>query len=93
MREKSFQLHLKSEIKRHWIDYGTLALASFLTIFLVWKYQGSSDVQFSVFIVFAIYYVIWGVVHHIRDNSWTIKVILEYFLISSILLLLAHVLL
>lgn len=93
MRAKSFQSYLKAEASKHWIDYSTLALASVMTIFLVWRYQGAADIQFSVFIVFAIYYVVWGVVHHLRDNTWTVKVVLEYILISSILLVLAHVLL
>lgn len=70
------------EIKEHTNHYAMLgswlALGVFLFVFLGY----STVLRFAVVIVFALGYVVWGVVHHHLNRDLSGEIVLEYVLIA-----------
>ncbi|MGB4966249.1 MAG: hypothetical protein WBO77_04035 [Microgenomates group bacterium] len=62
-----------------------LVLGSIAALLLVALYysRGNNQVQFYIVSLFVAIYVIWGVLHHIIDNSLRLSVVLEYILLSA----------
>ncbi len=72
------KLHKRQGIR----DYAVLLL--FSSLFIVWcTFISANKFNLKISIIgYAIYYCLWGVWHHQRENSLTIEVFLEYFLFS-----------
>ncbi|MFS8159297.1 MAG: hypothetical protein ACMG6E_03625 [Candidatus Roizmanbacteria bacterium] len=81
---------LSREVRTHHFDYTFLVLASLLTLVAIFYFQNQRTVQMGVLVIFGLFYVLWGTIHHIKDRSFHLKVLLEYILISLAILLLAH---
>lgn len=62
-----------------------LVLGSIAALLLVALYysRGNNQVQFYIVSLFVAIYVIWGILHHIIDNSLRLSVVLEYILLSA----------
>jgi len=73
-------------MRHHMLEY--LFLVTSVIIFLVFLsiFRGEHIKQFIVLTVFVIYYVLWGIVHHARDQSLHLKIVLEYILVSLVIL-------
>ena len=54
---------------------------------------GSPERQLSVGITTAVAYALWGIIHHMRDQTLHLKVVLEYILIGGLALILLQMLL
>ena len=82
-----------SDVTRNKIDYSILALASagYMTYFYINKTR--TDLLFNATLVFTIFYVFWGVFHHLREKSLTIKIMLEYILVALLAIVIASTLL
>lgn len=63
-------------------DYGILAILSMGYLFFIYTYQSVPKYILAATIVFAITYIIWGVVHHLKARTFHLKVVLEYFLVA-----------
>jgi len=51
-------------------------------IYLLLAHQPS--LQVGVIILTGIFYILWGAIHHAREDEWHIKVLLEYILIAAL---------
>lgn len=62
-----------------------LALGSIAVLLLISLYysRGNNQIQFYIIALFVAIYVIWGILHHIIDNSLRLSVVLEYILLSA----------
>lgn len=62
-----------------------LALGSIAVLLLVALYysRGNNQIQFYIISLFVAVYVVWGILHHIIDNSLRLSVVLEYILLSA----------
>lgn len=62
-----------------------LVLGSIAALLLVALYysRGNNQVQFYIVSLFVAIYVVWGILHHIIDNSLRLSVVLEYILLSA----------
>jgi len=71
-------------MRHHMLEY--LFLVTSVIIFLVFLsiFRGEHIKQFIVLTVFVIYYVLWGIVHHARDQSLHLKIVLEYIIIGAL---------
>jgi len=65
-------------------DYLILALGLSLggAGYLFLSHQPS--LQVGVILLTGIFYIIWGAIHHAREQDWHLRVILEYVLIAGL---------
>ncbi len=89
---KHLKLALKSELASNSIDYLVLITATIFFLMFLKFFQGERFASYVVVLTFASFYIIWGVIHHIRDDTIHLKNVLEYILISFGVLLLVTVL-
>lgn len=82
--------NLTSEIKHHFFEYLILAGTAIFFVILLSVFQGQQTKQYLVLMFFTLYYVMWGVIHHGRDQTLTLKIVLEYILIGILALVLLH---
>lgn len=74
--------YLSEETKEYWDDYLILglAIAGGLISFILLANQSAK--QLMVILSMAVFYFVWGVVHHAFKKDLHFKVVLEYLLIS-----------
>ncbi len=89
----SFVKHLKKELKKHLFEYLLLLTAGIFFLVLLSIARGSHLRQFMVLVLFISFYVFWGILHHLLDKSFRLKIVLEYILIGAIALFLLQILL
>lgn len=83
----------KSEISSHALEYLILLTTAILFIALLSIFRGEHTKQFIVVMLFTLYYVVWGVIHHAHDQTLSLKIVLEYIFIGVLALLLLQSLL
>jgi hypothetical protein len=81
------------DILKHKFDYTLLLVFSaiFVTFFL--SYQHNPRLLVWGTIVFGVIYILWGLFHHLRTQSLTFKVMLEYLLVSCFAIMIVSTLL
>lgn len=50
--------------------------------YLILAHQQS--LQVGIVILTGIFYILWGAIHHAREDEWHLKVLLEYILIAAL---------
>lgn len=88
---KSFSFHLKKEFKDHLFDYLLLITAGIFFLILLNIFRGQRVIEFFVLISFAFFYIIWGVYHHIANETLYLKTVVEYILIAFIIIFLLKI--
>ncbi len=78
--------HLTKELKSHLLEYLLLITASVFFLIFISLFAGSHQKQFIILIIFAAYYVIWGAVHHAKEQTLSLKIMLEYLAVGGIAL-------
>ncbi|MBP9669948.1 hypothetical protein KBD75_00955 [Candidatus Woesebacteria bacterium] len=63
-------------------EYSFLALISAFYIGIVYRYQTTPKYILAITVVFAITYLIWGAIHHLRIKNLSFRIMLEYFLVA-----------
>ncbi len=89
---KHMKKALKSELGTHHIDYLVLITATIFFLLFLKFFQGERNASFITVQSFTAFYIVWGLAHHMRDDSVHLKNVLEYILISFGVLLLMMVL-
>jgi hypothetical protein len=79
---------IKSELGTHYVDYLVLITATVFFLLFLKFFQGERNASYLTVLAFSAFYIIWGMVHHIRDDSVHLKNVLEYILIGFGVLLL-----
>ena len=62
----------------------SLAVILLLSIFLVTQLAYDKQLQVLVVILTSIFYVAWGIIHHIIHHDLSIKIVVEYTIIGSL---------
>ena len=88
---KHFYLHLKMELKNHLFDYLLLFTAGIFFLILLNIFRGQRVIEFFVLVSFAFFYIIWGVYHHIINETLQLKTVVEYILIAFIIIFLLKI--
>ena len=78
---------LHKELKKHFLDYLLLIIVGIFTIICLLLFRGERSVQFGFIIVYAIFYILWAMYHHLLNGSLRLKNMLEYILIALIIVL------
>ena len=88
---KHFYLNLKKEFKNHLFDYLLLITAGIFFLILLNIFRGERMVEFFILLSFAFFYIIWGVYHHIINETLHLKTVVEYILIAFIIIFLLKI--
>ncbi|MFA6533332.1 MAG: hypothetical protein WCT22_05050, partial [Patescibacteria group bacterium] len=88
---KHLYLNLKKEFKNHLFDYLLLITAGIFFLILLNIFRGERVIEFFVLVSFAFFYIIWGVYHHIINETLHLKTVVEYILIAFIIIFLLKI--
>ena len=83
---------LQAELGKHYTDYLVLITGTVFFLMFLRFFQGDRFASYMTVLTFSVFYVVWGVGHHMRDESVHLKNVLEYLLMSLGVLLLLSVL-
>lgn len=83
---------VKKEIHKHTFDYLLFATAGIFFIVSLNLFKGERLLEFIILLSFISFYIIWGIYHHIIENTLRFKVVLEYVLIGFTILFLLKIL-
>jgi len=83
---------IKRELKKHPFDYLLFATVCVFFVLALNIFQGERLLEFIILLAFVSFYIIWGIYHHIIENSLHLKVVLEYVLIGFTVLFLIKIL-
>jgi hypothetical protein len=82
--------HIRHETwERHMFDYLLLAVAALFFVLAFRLFSGERTIQFFLLLSFTLFYVSWGMYHHILTKTMRLKVLLEYVLVGFAVLFLA----
>lgn len=84
--------HLQHELRTHTFDYLLLFTAGVMFLLALEVFKGHRFLEFIILIAFASFYIIWGMYHHILDQSFHLKNIIEYVFIGFIIIFLVRIL-
>lgn len=84
--------HIQQELKKHSFDYLLFMTAGVFFILALNLFKGERMIEFIVLLSFVSFYIIWGVYHHVIENTLHLKVVLEYVLIGFTILFLIKIL-
>lgn len=66
----------------HLVDYLILSFLVSTGILLVLIFNGNPLLQRFIIISLSLIYIIWGVIHHLREQTFHPQIALEYFLFA-----------
>jgi len=67
---------------RNIVDYLILSLIVSTAIVLILYFNGSKYTQQIIIIALSILYIVWGVLHHLKEKSLQARIIIEYVLFA-----------
>lgn len=79
---KHFIKHVAKELRSHTFDYLLIFTAGCFFIISLQIFKGERLVEFMILLAFTSFYIIWGMYHHIVENTVQLKNIIEYILIG-----------
>jgi len=88
---KHFYINLRKELKNHLFDYLLLFTAGIFFLILLNIFRGQRMIEFFILVSFAFFYIIWGVYHHIVNETLHLKTVVEYILIAFIIIFLLKI--
>ncbi|PIZ64793.1 hypothetical protein COY14_04000 [Candidatus Roizmanbacteria bacterium CG_4_10_14_0_2_um_filter_36_9] len=83
--------YLKKELQRHPFDYLLFITVGVFFIMALSIFKGERLIEFVILLSFVSFYIIWGIYHHVIQNSIHLKVVLEYLLIGFTILFLLKI--
>lgn len=79
------------EFKKHGLDYLLLLTAGVFFIIAINTFKGERFLEFIILLAFTTFYIIWGIYHHIIEDSLHLKTVIEYILIGFTLIFLLKI--
>lgn len=80
-----------TEIKKHLFDYLLLVTAGIFFLVALSIFKGERFLEFIFLTSFAVFYILWGVYHHVIEDSLHLKIVIEYILIAFTLVFLLKI--
>jgi len=78
------KLSLTEDIKLHLSHYIILVVILNIGLVSFFFFQFNPSYQMAVIFLTSIFYVLWGIIHHLLCGDLHIKIILEYILIAML---------
>ena len=85
---KHLIVHIRKELKKTLFDYLLLVTAGTLFLLSLNMFKGERLLEFIILFIFISFYIIWGIYHHIIEDSLHLRTVVEYILIAFTLMLL-----
>lgn len=85
--------HIKKEVKNSTFDYLLLVTAGIFFLVAINTFKGERLLEFIVLLAFSSFYIIWGIYHHLIEDSLHLKIVIEYILIGFTILFLLKLIL
>jgi len=82
---------VRKELSAHTLDYLILVSASVVFLLFLRMFRGERTESLLTLLIFTSFYIMWGLVHHTKEKTLHIKNVLEYIIISFVILLLSIV--
>ena len=73
-----------SIFKKHFWYYLSLIVVLGIGFYLLFATNANKQLQILIAFLIALFYVLWGMLHHYFQHDTTIKVMIEYVLIGAI---------
>ena len=73
----------------HTLFYIALATSLALAGWLFFAFQGQKGYQLFVVVGMSVFYMVWGVVHHILEDEFDFEVLLDYLLIAGLVIVIS----
>ncbi len=67
---------------KHLLYYLSLAIILSAGVLAVANLHNQKSLQIAIVVLIGLFYVLWGVVHHAVEHSFSIKIMLEYISIA-----------
>lgn len=93
MKRWSIFKKIENDAAHHIAEYLLLIISAICYLVFLSLFKGEHQKQLIVSFFFVAYYVMWGIIHHARDQSLHLKIVLEYILIGALAMLLLRSLL
>lgn len=93
MKINSFAQQVKKEVREHLFHYLLLFTAGLFFLVLLSVFRGSWLSQLIVLGCFVLFYIFWGIIHHLIEQTLHFKIVLEYILIGAIAFFILEILL
>jgi NADH:ubiquinone oxidoreductase subunit H len=84
---------LTQDIKAHPIHYAFLGGWLSLGLMLLTMAKYNSQLQMKTMVLMAMGYIVWGIIHHYRLRDLTAKIVLEYILVATLVMIIVCALL
>lgn len=75
-------------LKKHGFDYLLLSTGGIFFLIAINVFRGERLLEFIVLLCFVSLYIIWGVYHHIIEDTLHLKIVIEYILVGFTILFL-----
>jgi len=89
---KHIVIYLKKEVKKNLLDYLFLFTAGVFFVVSLNMFKGERMLEFVVLLGFASFYIVWGIYHHILEDTLHLKTVIEYILIAFTVVFLLKIL-
>lgn len=74
----------KFRFARHIWHYGALLAVLILGFFLTMQTASDKTLQLTIVLITTLFYIIWGLLHHLIEHDLTARIVVEYVLIGSL---------
>lgn len=88
---KYFIIKIKKELTKDLFDYLILITGGILFLISLNLFKGERLFEFIILFIFIAFYILWGIYHHILDDSLHLKIVVEYILIAFTIMFLLKI--
>ena len=88
---KHIIIHLKKELYNSLFDYLLLITAGVIFLISLNLFKGERLLEFIILFIFTSFYILWGIYHHIIEDSLHLKIVVEYILIAFTIMFLLKI--
>ena len=84
MKRGNFIHNIMIDMKHHPVEYGALLIAGTTFLLTMHILKGHTFSMVIAAGIFTIFYVVWGIIHHKKDQTLHLKIVLEYVGVGAI---------
>lgn len=88
---KHFTKSLQKEFRKHLLDYLILFTSGIFFLMGLSIFRGEKSAEFIIVFAFTSFYMVWGIYHHIVENTLHLKTVIEYILIGFTIIFLTKI--
>lgn len=75
---------MMQDVAKHKLAYSLLAGIAIVYLGLVFVLRNMSTVLLIATISFGVLYFLWGIIHHLYEKNLSLKIVLEYVLVTAL---------